>query len=81
MPRALVAFHAAGFESCADPGDFRAAPFRELTDLLPSGAAIGASAEALHELVGELAYRWRAARDDSPGHQVLEPTLKLSRPH
>ncbi|MEO7326440.1 MAG: YdcF family protein [Dokdonella sp.] len=62
MPRALIAFRAAGFEPCAHPGDFRAAPFREFTDLLPSGGAVSASAEALHELVGELAYRWRARR-------------------
>lgn len=62
MPRSLFAFRAAGFEPCAQPGDYRAAPLREVTDLLPSGGAVATSTEALHELVGELAYRWGAAR-------------------
>jgi len=62
MPRALIAFRAAGFAPCAHAGDFHAAPPREFTDALPSGGAIAASAAVLHEWIGELAYRWRAAR-------------------
>lgn len=60
MPRSLIAFRAAGFTACAHPGDFRAAPLREVTDVLPSGGAIAATAAVLHEWIGELAYRWRA---------------------
>lgn len=62
MPRALVAFRAAGFEPCAWPGDFRASPVREFADLLPHGGAAARTEAVLHELAGELAYRWRAAR-------------------
>lgn len=62
MPRSLIAFRAAGFTPCAHPGDFRAAPLREFTDVFPSGGAIAASAAVLHEWVGEIAYRWRAWR-------------------
>jgi uncharacterized SAM-binding protein YcdF (DUF218 family) len=61
MPRALIAFRAAGFDPCAYPADFRAAPFDGIGALLPSAGAIGNSAAVLHELVGEIAYRMRAA--------------------
>lgn len=61
MPRALIAFRAAGFDVCADPVDFRAAPMREFADVLPRGGAVDRTEAVLHELVGELAYRWRAA--------------------
>ncbi|GAA0717770.1 YdcF family protein [Dokdonella soli] len=67
MPRALVAFRAVGFVPCAHPVDFRAAPFREFADLLPRGGAIAASEAALHELAGEIAYRWRAAYGSAVG--------------
>ena len=62
MPRSLIAFHAAGFEPCAWPSDFRASPLREFADLLPSGGAATRTEMVLHELAGELAYRWHAAR-------------------
>lgn len=64
MPRALVAFRAAGFEPCPDPAAFLSTPFGGLRDLLPSGAAISNSEAVLHEWVGEAVYRLRA-RDAS----------------
>jgi uncharacterized SAM-binding protein YcdF (DUF218 family) len=62
MPRALIAFRAAGFEACAYPGDFLAASFDGAADFLPSGSAVANSAAVLHEWVGEIVYRLRAAR-------------------
>jgi uncharacterized SAM-binding protein YcdF (DUF218 family) len=61
LPRALIAFRAAGFEPCAHPVDYRAAPFRDLADLLPRGGALAASDAVIHEWIGELVYRWKAA--------------------
>jgi uncharacterized SAM-binding protein YcdF (DUF218 family) len=60
MPRALIAFRAAGFEPCSYPSDFLSAPF-EARDVLPRGSAVANSEAALHEMVGELVYRLRAA--------------------
>ncbi|HET6546234.1 MAG TPA: YdcF family protein [Rhodanobacteraceae bacterium] len=62
MPRALIAFRAAGFDACAHPVDFRATPIREFEDFVPRGGGVARTEAVLHELVGELAYRWRAAR-------------------
>jgi uncharacterized SAM-binding protein YcdF (DUF218 family) len=60
MPRSLIAFRAAGFTPCSAPVDYRAGTFRGVSDLVPRGSAINKSEAALHELAGELAYRWRA---------------------
>ena len=62
MPRALIAFRAAGFTPCSYPTDVRGATFEGPGDLLPSGGAITRSAAVLHEWVGEIVYRWRAWR-------------------
>lgn len=59
LPRALLAFRAAGFEPCGWPVDRRAAAFAGWTDLLPGGSAIARSEAVLHEWIGEMAYRWR----------------------
>ncbi|HJT97103.1 MAG TPA: YdcF family protein, partial [Rhodanobacteraceae bacterium] len=61
MPRALIAFRAAGFEPCAWPGDYRASPFEGIADLLPHAGAIANADATLHEWVGEIVYRLRAA--------------------
>lgn len=61
MPRALLAFRAAGFDPCAYPADRRASPFDGLADLLPSAGAIANTDAVLHEWVGEAAYRLRSA--------------------
>ena len=42
------------------PVDYRAGTFRGASDLMPRGSAVNKSEAALHELVGELAYRWRS---------------------
>lgn len=63
LPRAMLAFRAAGFDPCSYPVDRRASMFAGWTDLLPGGAAIARSESVLHEWVGEVAYRWRA-RDE-----------------
>jgi uncharacterized SAM-binding protein YcdF (DUF218 family) len=61
MPRSMLAFRAAGFEPCAYPSDYRAAPLEGPVDFLPSAGAIANVDAVLHEWVGELAYRIRAA--------------------
>lgn len=61
MPRSILAFRAAGFDPCAYPGDYRAAPLEGPADFLPSAGAIANADVVLHEWVGELAYRIRAA--------------------
>jgi len=61
MPRSLIAFRAAGFDACAYPGDYRSSPFEGPVDLLPSAGAIANSDAVLHEWVGEIVYRLRAA--------------------
>lgn len=61
MPRSLLAFRAAGFEPCSSPADYRTAPIEGLIDFLPSAGAIANADAVLHEWVGELAYRIRAA--------------------
>lgn len=62
LPRALLAFRAAGFQPCGYPVDRRAAMFAGWTDLLPGGAAVARSEAVLHEWIGEAAYRWRARK-------------------
>jgi uncharacterized SAM-binding protein YcdF (DUF218 family) len=61
MPRSLLAFRAAGFEPCSFPADYRTAPIEGLIDFLPSAGAIANADAVLHEWVGEIAYRVRAA--------------------
>jgi uncharacterized SAM-binding protein YcdF (DUF218 family) len=61
MPRSLIAFRAAGFEPCAYAGDYRSGPLDGPADFLPSAGAIANSDAVLHEWVGEIAYRLRAA--------------------
>ena len=61
MPRSLIAFRAVGFEPCAYPGYVRSGPFGP-ADMLPSAGAIADTDAVLHEWVGEIVYRVRAAR-------------------
>ncbi|MEP7041560.1 MAG: YdcF family protein [Dokdonella sp.] len=60
LPRALIAFRAAGFEPCAYPSDWLSAPFDGVSDLLPSGGAVAETEAVVHEWIGELVYRLRA---------------------
>ena len=61
MPRALIAFRAVGFDPCSYPGDSRAAPFDGPADFLPTAGAIANTDAIVHEWVGEIVYRVRAA--------------------
>lgn len=68
MPRARIAFDAAGFEVCPQPTDFRAIPVAPPFYLRPVSSALVKTESALHELVGIAYYRWRAWRSkESPG--------------
>ena len=60
MPRSLLAFQTAGFTPCSDPADLRANAFDGVADLVPRGSAVSKSEAVLHELVGEIVYRWQA---------------------
>ena len=65
MARSLVAFRAAGFDVCSYPVQPRYHAPDNPGYLLPTGSATMKAEDALHELVGEFAYRlraWRAAR-------------------
>ena len=60
LPRALVAFRAAGFEPCAVASDRRYLPPGGIGYYLPQSSALRKAEAAIHELVGEAVYRWRA---------------------
>lgn len=68
MPRARIAFEAAGIKTCAWPVDYRARALRGPADFLPSSSAIALSEAALHEMFGMLYYRWRLFRQ--PHHDA-----------
>lgn len=60
MARAAYAFRTAGFEVCPLAVHSRYQPFDGLGYLIPNGSATVKAEEALHELVGDVAYRMRA---------------------
>jgi uncharacterized SAM-binding protein YcdF (DUF218 family) len=60
LPRALIAFRAAGFDPCAYASDRRYVPPGGLGYYLPQSSALIKTEAAMHELVGEVLYRWRA---------------------
>ncbi|QDH69748.1 YdcF family protein [Marilutibacter alkalisoli] len=62
MPRARVAFGAAGFDPCAHPSGSDYQPPGGWGYFVPQSSALVKSERALHELAGTLAYRWRARR-------------------
>lgn len=59
LPRARIAFQAAGFETCTQASDSDYRPFDGIGYLLPQASAISKSQAALHELLGRLYYRLR----------------------
>lgn len=63
MPRARMAFRAAGFEICPLPADFRRVPADPPYALLPSTSALIKTEAALHELTGIAYYRLRGQFD------------------
>jgi len=60
LPRAQVAFRAAGFATCASVTDRRYLAPGGLGYFLPQSSALSKSEAAIHELVGGAWYRWRA---------------------
>jgi uncharacterized SAM-binding protein YcdF (DUF218 family) len=60
LPRALVAFRAAGFDACVVVSDRRYIPPGGIGYYLPQSSALRKTEGAIHELVGEAVYRWRA---------------------
>jgi uncharacterized SAM-binding protein YcdF (DUF218 family) len=60
LPRALVAFRAAGFDACAVASDRRYIPPGGIGYYLPQSSALRKAEAAIHELVGEAVYRLRA---------------------
>lgn len=61
LPRALIAFRAAGFSPCPYASDWRYLPPRGIGYYVPQSSALRKSELALHELAGMVLYRWRAA--------------------
>lgn len=57
LPRAIYAFEQAGFEVCAWPADSRYAEPNSVGYYLPSTSALDKSDAAIHEMIGEAAYR------------------------
>jgi uncharacterized SAM-binding protein YcdF (DUF218 family) len=60
LPRALIAFRAAGFAPCPYASDRRYVPPGGIGYYLPQSSALRKSELALHELAGAIDYRWRA---------------------
>ena len=60
LPRALIAFRAAGFDPCAYASDRRYVPPGGPGYYLPQSSALIKTEAAIHELIGEVLYRWRA---------------------
>jgi len=67
LPRAQIAFRAAGFQACTVITDSSyAPPGGEIGYFLPQSSALIKSEFAIHELIGDLVYRWRAWSSDKP---------------
>ena len=61
LPRALIAFRAAGFDACPYASEHRYLPPEGIGYFLPQSSALIKTEAALHELAGEVLYRWRSA--------------------
>lgn len=61
LPRALIAFRAAGFEVCPVPSQSDYVGFDGVGYLLPQSSALAKSEAALHEIVGSIVYALRAS--------------------
>lgn len=67
MPRARLAFSAAGFDVCALPTDFQTIAVGAPGYLLPRSRALMRTEAALHEIVGIGLYRWQEWRSVGGG--------------
>ena len=61
LPRALIAFRSAGFQPCVYASDRRYVPPGGIGYYLPQSSALIKTEEAIHEMAGEVLYRWKAA--------------------
>ncbi len=61
LPRARRAFQAMGFEVCAWPLNRRYIAATGAMAFLPQSSSLRKTEAALHEIVGDLVYRWRAS--------------------
>lgn len=66
LPRAQVAFVAAGYSPCLLATDSDYLPFSGIGYLLPQASAIQKTQDAAYELLGLLVYRWRAHQAGVP---------------
>lgn len=73
LPRALVAFRAAGFDPCPSSSGSLVSGVHGLAALVPEIGALGHSRAAIHEWVGGWLYRWRATRAGSHLPRGQEP--------
>ena len=64
LPRALVAFQAAGFTPCMVASDSLYVPMGSVGYFLPQLSAMQKTQIALYELVGVMSYRWRSRGGD-----------------
>lgn len=62
LPRALIAFRAAGFQPCAQPSDSDYQPPGSLGYYLPQRSGLRKSEMAIYEILGTWMYRYRAHR-------------------
>lgn len=62
MPRAVIAFHAAGIDVCAAPAPTSVSAMDGPGYFVPGRTALIKSELAVHELVGRVAYAWKAWR-------------------
>ena len=60
LPRALVAFRAAGFDACPVPSRSDYVPMTGIGYFLPQSSALAKSEAALHEIIGSIVYFVRA---------------------
>ena len=74
LPRALTAFHAAGFSPCLYSTDSAYLPPRSIGALVPQSSALVKSESAIYEVVGGLVYRFRAWR--AAGQSVAAPSRR-----
>jgi len=66
LPRALVAFQAAGFTPCMVASDSLYVPMGSVGYFLPQLSAMQKTHVALYEMLGEVSYRWRARDGAAP---------------
>ncbi|MBU8974934.1 YdcF family protein [Lysobacter sp. MMG2] len=62
LPRAVVAFRAAGFTPCAVASDSAFVPMGSAGYFMPQLSAMQKTQLALYELAGTVSYRWKAGR-------------------